>query len=494
MKNSSLSVLLLAGLLTIQARAQTSFTYQGRLTENTTAANGSFDFEFRLFSAANGGVQVGSVLSRENIGVTNGLFAVALDFGANAFPGADRFLAISVRPGASVGAFSGLTPRQQVTPAPYAITAASFSGAVTSGQLSGAYANPVTFNNAGNSFTGSGAGLTDVNASQLNGLPGAFYLDAGNLIAGTLPAERLADHAITGIKIQDGTISNDDIDPLANIDPAKIGLGNVNFPEFDALDGANGPLQAQINERLATTGGPMTGPISFSGTGPGLQFPAVGAGASPMMYLFTGGTGNGLRTVIGHSPQYPTWGLAYEDQSDRFLFQSEGANVLVVDLGFSKQSVGVGRIPGVNRFEVEGNASKSVAGDWLANSDRRIKEDIRPLTNALETINRVRPVGFHYTDEYLAEHPGIPDTEYFNVLAQEFAEVFPDAVQAGGDQLSNGDKVLQVDTYPATIYSIAAIQELDRELKARDARINALERTVAELAATLKHLREQPVR
>jgi hypothetical protein len=38
-------------------------------------------------------------------------------------------------------------------------------------------------------------------------------------------------------------------------------------------------------------------------------------------------------------------------------------------------SVGVGRLPTANALEVQGNASKSTAGDWLANSDRRIKQD-----------------------------------------------------------------------------------------------------------------------
>ena len=90
MNPPTLRLCFLSALLTLHVQAQTSFTYQGRLTDNALAANGAFDFEFRLFSAANGGIQVGSVLTREDVNVTNGLFAVALDFGPAAFPGADR--------------------------------------------------------------------------------------------------------------------------------------------------------------------------------------------------------------------------------------------------------------------------------------------------------------------------------------------------------------------------------------------------------------------
>ncbi|MCB0470965.1 MAG: hypothetical protein KDC51_10810, partial [Flavobacteriaceae bacterium] len=42
--------------------------------------------------------------------------------------------------------------------------------------------------------------------------------------------------------------------------------------------------------------------------------------------------------------------------------------------------IGVGRIPSTNIFEVEGEASKSTAGDWLANSDARLKTNIHTFS------------------------------------------------------------------------------------------------------------------
>src|SRR5437879_1002739 len=38
----------------------TSFTYQGRLTDGGTAANGNYDLQFVLFDSLSGGTQVGS--------------------------------------------------------------------------------------------------------------------------------------------------------------------------------------------------------------------------------------------------------------------------------------------------------------------------------------------------------------------------------------------------------------------------------------------------
>lgn len=101
------------------AKAQTtSFTYQGRLTDGGNAANGTYDLQFALFDG--GGLAIGSTLTRSGTTVSNGIFSVQLDFGVSAFPGADRFLEISVRPSGG-GSFTILSPRQQISSTPYAI-------------------------------------------------------------------------------------------------------------------------------------------------------------------------------------------------------------------------------------------------------------------------------------------------------------------------------------------------------------------------------------
>lgn len=115
------------------------------------------------------------------------------------------------------------------------------------------------------------------------------------------------------------------------------------------------------------------------------------------------------------------------------------------------EKVGIGRPPAANALEVEGNASKSTAGSWLSNSDRRIKTEVQPLTGALEKLDQIRLVDFRYSDAYRAAHPGIEDKRYLNVIAQEFAKVFPDDVKNSGEKLPDGSPILQVDTYPLTI-------------------------------------------
>ena len=80
------------------AFAQTSaFVYQGKLQDGGAAANGTYQFEFKLFDAASGGNQIGNAISNLPATVANGIFAVNLDFGAANFDGTARFLEISVR-------------------------------------------------------------------------------------------------------------------------------------------------------------------------------------------------------------------------------------------------------------------------------------------------------------------------------------------------------------------------------------------------------------
>ncbi len=98
----------------------TAFTYQGRLTNSSGAVNGTCDLEFKLYDDAAAGTQIGSTQTKTNVTVTNGVFTVALDFGVSAFNGDARWLAISVRCPAGSGSYTPLTPRQPLTPAPYA--------------------------------------------------------------------------------------------------------------------------------------------------------------------------------------------------------------------------------------------------------------------------------------------------------------------------------------------------------------------------------------
>ncbi len=131
----------------ISARAQTTaFTYQGKLSDGAAAASGIYDLGFALYDAETGGTQIGAAITRSNVTVAGGIFTVQLDFGASAFPGANRFLQIAVKK-TSEADFTTLTPRQQLTSSPYSIRtisagvadalSANCVGCVTNAQING---------------------------------------------------------------------------------------------------------------------------------------------------------------------------------------------------------------------------------------------------------------------------------------------------------------------------------------------------------------------
>ena len=122
--------------------------------------------------------------------------------------------------------------------------------------------------------------------------------------------------------------------------------------------------------------------------------------------------------------------------------------------------VGIGRSPSVNILEVEGAASKTAAGDWLANSDGRLKTDVEEIADGLATIRKLRPISFRYNEEYQKDHPSVGDRVYYNFIAQEYQEIFPESVQ------DDGTGYLQIDTYSVRPHLVAAVQELDAQMKA----------------------------
>src|SRR5438093_1227988 len=134
-----LAALTLSAGVLAAAPLGTAFTYQGRLIDAGNPANGGYDLTFALFSINSGPGQIGFTITNQDVAVSNGLFTVSVDFGANALVGEARWLEIGVRPGASTGAFATLVPRQPLTPSPYALFAPTAggvpNGAITSAML-----------------------------------------------------------------------------------------------------------------------------------------------------------------------------------------------------------------------------------------------------------------------------------------------------------------------------------------------------------------------
>jgi trimeric autotransporter adhesin len=221
----------------------TAFTYQGQLSSNGSAANGNYDFTFGLFnnSSTNTG-QVGTTLTNLDVGVTNGLFIVALDFGSN-YPGASRWLAIGVRTNGSA-LFTALNPLQELTPTPYAMDAA----------------------NAGNL-----SGLVPTNL--LPGFQGPYdTVGGGQGNTATTQNATVAGGASNSATAQNATVAGGD-NNMASGDGAAIGGGSGNtasgvgdFIGGGGYDGTTAIGNSIQTSAAATIGGGLANNIPSGGT------------------------------------------------------------------------------------------------------------------------------------------------------------------------------------------------------------------------------------
>ena len=102
----------------------TAFTYQGRLVDANSPAEGLYDFQFKLYRSTS---QVGGDINQSDVDVVDSYFTVELDFGVNAFIGVKRWLEIGIRPGEleDPNDYTTLSPRQELTPTPHALYAAA---------------------------------------------------------------------------------------------------------------------------------------------------------------------------------------------------------------------------------------------------------------------------------------------------------------------------------------------------------------------------------
>jgi hypothetical protein len=272
----AMTIFFLIGSAPTQADIGTAFTYQGRLTDNAgSPLTGAYDFQFSLYDAVSGGSQVGSTVPQNNISVTQGFFTAVLDFGPGRFAGDPRWLEIGVRPH-NMGSFAVLSPRQPLTPVPYALYAASTPGGTGGGDITGVYGN--------SGITGGGSSGEVTLSADTN------YLQ--RRVSGTCTGT----NAIQIIN-SDGTVSC-----------VSTGGGGLTLPYAGTTSGSPGFSVTGTTGTIAIRGlATNTGAITnyggyfeaYGSTGRGVAGVVNGSGAYGV-YGFA--TGNAIRGVHGEGP------------------------------------------------------------------------------------------------------------------------------------------------------------------------------------------------
>jgi hypothetical protein len=264
----------------------TAFSYQGRLTQNGSSPTGSYDFQFRLFDAAANGTKIGADVTATAVAVNNGLFNATLDFGSTAFNGSARWLEISVRPNGLAAAYTTLSPRQALPPAPYALFAGN--------------ADAVSWNNIKNLPAGFQDGL-DSDTTYTAGA--GLNLDANNRFTvnfspnGTSTAAARGDHHHLG-QSWSGVVTQG----LAVTTAMDSGSG---------VAGLLGRQGAGSSQRLIVPAGVWGDAKDGHGV---LGTTVLVNGAGVMGWHFpTHGSGNGVHGQTASDNGRGVWGVAYSE-------------------------------------------------------------------------------------------------------------------------------------------------------------------------------------
>ena len=227
---TALAIGLVASTFCSQAWAQgTAFTYQGRLSDGASPANGTYQFQFSLFTVSNNGVSVAGPVTNTSA-VINGVFTATLNFGAGIFTGPGYWLDISVRTNGA-GGFVALAPRQPITPVPYAIMANSASNLL--GVLPAAQVSAGT---AGINISGSAASFTGSLAGNVTGLQSANVVSTvGGVTAANVALGANAANAATSVTSAN-TIVKRDVSGSFFATGLTLG-GNLDLPDTTASAG-----------------------------------------------------------------------------------------------------------------------------------------------------------------------------------------------------------------------------------------------------------------
>ncbi len=125
------------------------------------------------------------------------------------------------------------------------------------------------------------------------------------------------------------------------------------------------------------------------------------------------------------------------------------------------------------------------ATGYYSSSDRRVKENVNPFTDGLDTLEKINPVNYTYNGlgETVKGHHGV------GVIAQELDKVAPYAVTTRKGKLHPDDQtdtdIYAVDPSSLIFVNINAIKEVNAKVDAKDAKISELEARISALEAKL---------
>ena len=198
--------------------------------------------------------------------------------------------------------------------------------------------------------------------------------------------------------------------------------GNTSFVSANAKDGYWNPTSAANKGKSGWT--------SF-----GVRGRLVGVGHFPQ-------TNNVQAQLHVHLSSSFGWPQYYGNNTSEFNTYIPTQNVFLVTSGSSYTKLM--RVSGSGQLDVRGDI---VAYSTFASSDARLKDDIRPIEDAIDMTKTLNPVSFVWNNTEQAD---------FGLIAQEVEEIFPEFVKED----MNGYKVVKYNSFVSLLIKTVQEQQL----------------------------------
>ncbi|MEM6965091.1 MAG: tail fiber domain-containing protein, partial [Bacteroidota bacterium] len=156
--------------------------------------------------------------------------------------------------------------------------------------------------------------------------------------------------------------------------------------------------------------------------------------------------------------------------SNRLYIDNSNTTTPLIYGEFDNNRVGINRVATTNTLEVNGEASKATAGDWLANSDARLKKNIQSLSSEqmLEKLLQLQGITYEWNDT-LTGYPRPIGTQY-GFTAQNVQDIFPTLVKED----AQGYLQTAYGTYDAMyVEAIRALVERNQRLENNQQKLTA---------------------
>jgi len=441
-------------VFTFIAHAQgTAFTYQGWLDDGANPANGDYEILFRPFNVATGGSQL-TIPDIRAVTVSNGLFTTTLDFGSDMFAGGPVFLQLEVQTNGGAS-YTVLTPRQQLTPTPYAIYAGGAGAAGITGTIpTSALANAWLLSGNSNTVSGQFVGTIDnqpldirvnnarVMRYRLNTDGTGVHTNAPNVIGGS-SVNTTVTTSIVGATIAGGG---------GNL-ASGLAVPNEVTGNFGTIGGGD-------DNTASGYGATVTGGEANTASGDGATVSGGGANTASGNYSF----------AAGYRAKADDEGSFVWADFSSFDFHSTTANQFRVRA--------TGGAAFVTAIDSSGNVTAGVhllSGDtaWSSVSDKNAKKNFQPVNGeaVLETLASIPVEKWNYKWE------ADTNTPHIGPMAQDFKAAF----YPGRDDKS-------ISTLEFDGVELAAIQGLNQKVEEQKGELEQKETEVTELKQRLDAL------